>query len=170
MPHQQLERSRLSALRQLKVLDSPFETLFDTITQVASDVCGMPIALISLVDEDRQWFKANVGLPGLQQTPREYSFCTHTIMRDEVLEVEDATQDARFASSPLVTGEPNIRYYAGAPITLPLGECIGTLCVIGHQSGRLNDDQKNTLAGLARIVSKALVARHVMLRTQETNY
>lgn len=161
------EQQRLSSLRQLQVLDSQFETLFDAITRLASEVCGTPIALISLVDEDRQWFKANVGLPGVQQTPREHAFCAHTILGDSLMEVKNASQDPRFAANPLVTGAPDIRFYAGAPIKLPMGENIGTLCVIDRQAGELNELQRRTLAGLANIVAKALIARRMGLEHHE---
>lgn len=114
------EKQRLKALRQLNVLDSPFETIFDTITQLASEVCGTPVALISLVDEHRQWFKSNVGLNGVTETDRSVAFCAHTILTNQILEVPDATQDDRFSENPLVTGNPDIRFYAGAPITLPM--------------------------------------------------
>lgn len=157
------EDARLKALARLNVLDSPYEALFDAITQVASQVCGTPIALISLIDADRQWFKANVGMPGVTETPRELAFCGHAILSDNVLEVPDATLDIRFAENPLVTGSPEIRFYAGAPISLPMGEKIGTLCVIDHVASNLQEHQKTTLAGLANVVAKALVARNMTL-------
>lgn len=138
------EKTRLSALRQLNVLDSPFETMFDDITKLASHVCGTPVALISLVDENRQWFKSEVGLPGVRETPRESAFCAHTIMSPSLMEVADATLDVRFASNPLVLGDPSIRFYAGAPIVMPQGESIGTLCVIDRKANSLNDHQKET--------------------------
>ncbi len=166
-PHPPNESERLKALAKLNVLDSPYEALFDAITQVASQVCGTPIALISLIDADRQWFKANVGLPGVTETPREIAFCGHAILGDNVLEVPDATLDIRFALNPLVTGEPEIRFYAGAPITLPMGEKIGTLCVIDHVDSHLQPHQIETLAGLANVVAKALVARNMTLNNAQ---
>ena len=153
------EPERLKALVDLHVLDTPYEDLFDAIVQLASKVCGTPIALISLIDADRQWFKANVGLPGATETPREHAFCAHAIHSNDIMEVVDATLDARFANNPLVTGQPDIRFYAGAPIALERGEKIGTLCVIDRKTSRLNDYQKDTLEGLANIVAKALLAR-----------
>jgi len=161
----QQEKVRLSALHKLNILDSPFETLFDTIAQVASEVCGTPISLITFVDEDRQWFKANVGLPGITETPREGGFCTYSIMNDGILEVPDATQDDRFWDNQYVTGTPNIRFYAGVPIKLPLGENVGSLCVIDQKPGYLTDHQRIALAGLARIITKALIAREASLKT-----
>jgi GAF domain-containing protein len=157
------EKQRLKALMHLNVLDSPFETIFDSITQLASEVCGMPVSLISLVDEDRQWFKSNVGLPGVTETPRSMAFCAHTILTNEILEIPDASLDDRFLNNPLVTGNPDIRFYAGAPITLPLGENIGSLCVIDTKAGSLNEYQRITLIGLAKITAQLLVARRVSL-------
>ncbi|HSH72621.1 MAG TPA: GAF domain-containing protein [Methylophilaceae bacterium] len=155
------EMARIQALIQLSALDSPYEAIFDTITAIASDVCETPISLISLVDEKRQWFKSNVGLPGITETDREYAFCAQTIKDSVTLEIEDATQDERFFDNPLVTGDPAIRFYCGAPILLPMGETIGTLCVIDRKANVLNTYQKKTLEGLAKLVSQLLVARAV---------
>ncbi|MCB5184287.1 GAF domain-containing protein [Methylobacillus gramineus] len=159
------EQDRVKALHQLLILDSPYETLFDSIVKAASDICEKPIALISLVDENRQWFKAKVGLPSeVTQTPREYAFCAKTILSNEILEVMDASQDDRFFDNPLVTGDPNIRFYAGFPITMPAGENIGTVCVIDSKPGGLNLYQRKALQGLSDITSKALTARLVSLK------
>ena len=117
------EERRLSALRALDVLDTPPEAEFDALVQAASMVCGTPISLVSLIDSERQWIKANVGLPGLTETPREVAFCAHAILQDDILEIRDATADDRFVDNPLVTSDPNIRFYAGA--TLKLSEEIG---------------------------------------------
>lgn len=106
----------LAALHALQVLDTPAEPLFDALARAASLVCNAPVALISLVDAERQWFKANVGLDGVQQTPRDLAFCAHTVLGTEVMVVPDALADTRFADSPLVTGDPHIRFYAGAPV------------------------------------------------------
>ncbi|MFD1123346.1 GAF domain-containing protein [Methylophilus flavus] len=161
------EPDRISALRKLLVLDSPYEAVFDAVAQLASEVCGMPIALISLVDSERQWFKAQVGLEGVRETSRELAFCSHTIRENSVMEIKDATKDSRFQSNPLVTGDPNIVFYAGAPITLPLGEKIGSVCVIDTKPNALTDMQKQVLTGLANITTKALLARRISL--QELN-
>lgn len=158
------EQNRLNALLKLKVLDSPFETIFDTITRIASDVCGTPIALITLVDDKRQWFKSSVGMGCITETPREISFCTHTIESDVLLEVPDATQDERFWDNPLVTGDPTIRFYCGAPIKLPMGENIGSLCVIDTKANYLNEHQRKTVEGLAKLVSQLLVLREINLK------
>jgi GAF domain-containing protein len=130
------ESPRITRLRELMVLDSAPEPLFDSIVQLASEVCGAPIALVSLVDAERQWFKANVGLPGVNETPRDVAFCAHAIEDDALFEVPDAARDPRFRANPLVIGAPDIRFYAGAPLVLPGGERIGTLCVIDRQARR----------------------------------
>ncbi len=158
------EQNRLQALRKLRILDSPYESLFDTITRSISQICMTPIALISFVDEDRQWFKSIIGIDGVTQTPRELGFCAATILSDEILEVNDVTVDERFKDNPLVTGNPNVRFYAGAPITLPLGERIGSLCVIDTKPNQLNEYQKAALEGFAKVISQALLIRDVNSR------
>jgi diguanylate cyclase (GGDEF)-like protein/PAS domain S-box-containing protein len=158
------ERKRLQRLRELGVLDTAPEPLFDLIARIASEACGVPIALLSLVDEERQWFKANVGLPGITETPRDIAFCAHAIASDALFEVPDATLDARFANNPLVTTAPDIRFYAGAPLLLPDGERVGTLCVLDRQPGHLSAAQATTLRQLAAIASEALVARRDLLQ------
>ncbi len=150
------EEKRLAALRRLAVLDTLPEPVFDAITQAAAEVCGVPIALLSLIDAERQWFKSNHGLTGVTQTPRDVAFCDHAIRNDGLMEVADAATDPRFAGNPLVTGEPRIRFYAGAPIVMPGGERIGTVCVIDHAPRQLTDSQRRTLAGLGRIASACL--------------
>ena len=160
------EQQRLNALLKLKVLDSPFETIFDTITRMACDVCGTPIALIALMDENRHWFKSNIGLEQMTETPRDISFCTHTIENDELLEVPDVTQDERFWDNPLVTGYPEIRFYCGVPIKLPMGENVGSLCIIDTKPNYLNATQRKTLEGLAKIVSQLLVLREINLKSK----
>ncbi|MEJ1936055.1 GAF domain-containing protein, partial [Nostoc sp. NIES-2111] len=124
------EPERLRTLQELEVLDSDPEAEFDALAAAAALVCNVPLSLVSLVDHDRQWFKANVGLPGVTQTPRELAFCAHAIVQDDVLEVPDALADERFADNPLVVGAPEIRFYAGAPLRMADGTHAGTLCVI----------------------------------------
>lgn len=158
------EAQRLSRLRTLAILDSEPEPLFDTLTQLASSACGVPIALISLIDTHRQWFKSRVGLPDVTETPRDVSFCAHAILEEDVMEVPDATRDTRFADNPLVTGEPGIRFYAGAPIKLPDGHCIGTLCVIDHHPRILSSRQRQALQHLAQAVCEALLMRERTLQ------
>ena len=158
------ERNRLSALQYLKVLDSPFETIFDSIARMASDVCGTPIALISLVDENRVWFKSNVGLESIIETPRDGSFCQHTLENEELLEIPDAALDERFWDNPMVLGHPDLRFYCGVPIKLPMGEIIGAICVMDLKPNYLNDCQRKTIEGLAKLVSQLLVLREINLK------
>ena len=153
------ESERLERLRALAVLDTAPEPLFDTLSRLAASICGTPIALLSLVDASRQWFKANVGLPGVSETPRDLAFCAHAILGSEVFEVADACADPRFAQNPLVTGEPGIRFYAGAPIELPGGVRLGTLCVIDRQPRRLDAAQTAQLRELAAAAAQALELR-----------
>jgi PAS domain S-box-containing protein len=153
------EVQRLARLRALAVLDSAPEPLFDSFARLAAQIAGTPIALLSLVDDQRQWFKANLGLPGVQQTPRDVAFCAHAILERDVMTVADARTDPRFADNPLVTGEPGIRFYAAAPLTLPSGERLGTLCVIDRAPRQLGDAQKRQLAELAQAVVQALLLR-----------
>ena len=157
------ETRRLAALRELGVLDTLPEPAFDTITATAAQLCGVPIALISLIDAQRQWFKSNHGLPGATETPRELAFCDHAIRDDALMEVEDATRDARFADNPYVTGDPDVRFYAGAPIVLPGGERIGTVCVIDRAPRHLDEHQRATLRHLAAIVGAMLTQRRQLL-------
>lgn len=153
------EELRLATLRALAVLDSDVEPLFDALTKAAAAATGRSIALISLVDADRQWFKSNHGLPGVNETPRDSAFCAHAILGSGLMEVADAEADARFADNPLVTGEPYIRFYAGAPITLQDGMRMGTLCVIDRVPGELDDRQRRVLKQLARAAAGALELR-----------
>jgi PAS domain S-box-containing protein len=157
------EARRLAALHELGVLDSLPEPVFDAIAASAAQVCGVPIALISLIDGHRQWFKSNVGLSGLEEIPRNIAFCDHAIRDTTLLEVADARLDARFADNPLVTGHPDIRFYAGAPIVMAGGERVGTVCVADRRPRRLDDRQRATLESLARIVGAALTQRRRLL-------
>ncbi|WNH49610.1 GAF domain-containing protein [Stenotrophomonas aracearum] len=123
-----IEAERLSTLNSLRILDSDPEPFFDALTQAARTMTGMPIALISLVDGDRQWFKSETGLSGVQEPPRAISFCTWAVQSDVLFEVEDAIENPRFANNPLVVGPPFVRHYVGAPISAK-GESVGTLCL-----------------------------------------
>jgi PAS domain S-box-containing protein len=158
------EAQRLAALRGLEVLDTEAEPVFDAIARMACDVCAAPMALLSLVDEDRQWFKAGVGLDGLAGTPRAVALCAHTIVADDVLVVPDARADARFVDNPLVTGPPFIRLYAGAPLVMAGGERVGTLSVLDAEPRQLSEQQRRQLQALAGIASAALVLRRDLLR------
>jgi len=131
------EAARLAALYELLILDTPPEERFDKIAQFAASEFDVPIVLITLLDSERQWFKARVGTD-VCETGRDISFCSHAILRDDVMVVEDALQDPRFADNPLVTGAPHIRFYAGAPLTLPSGLRLGTLCLIDRRPRTLD--------------------------------
>jgi PAS domain S-box-containing protein len=158
------ETDRLAALERYGILDTPPEPEFDDFTQLASLICQTPIALISLVDGTRQWFKSRVGLE-VCETPRNFSFCQYAIQGAELMEIPDAQLDERYLANPLVTGEPHIRFYAGAPLTTPDGHRIGTLCVIDRAPRRLTSEQRDGLARLARQVMLQLESRidHVRL-------
>ncbi|HZU63910.1 MAG TPA: EAL domain-containing protein [Novosphingobium sp.] len=143
------EAARLRSLYSYDILDTPPDARFDNLAEIASSHFEAPIALVSLVDQDRQWFKAAVGL-GARQTPREQSFCAHAIAsKDEVLIIEDAWADPRFANNPLVTGDPHIRFYAGAPILASNGDPLGTICVIDRQPRLTHPRDARFLARLA---------------------
>jgi|GEM_PF-554726 len=145
------ERDRLAALRSYDILDTPPEEIFDRITHLVAAYLRAPIALISLVDENRQWFKSCYGL-NVRETPRDIAFCAHTIADDDVLVVNDATKDARFNKNPLVTKEPHIRFYAGAPLRNREGFNLGTLCAIDYRPRQFTDEQAQVLADLAHLV------------------
>lgn len=150
------EAQRLVALERTGIMDTEAEQVFDDLVQLASLICGTPIALVSLVDAERQWFKARVGLDA-RQTPRDQAFCAHAIQRTEpLLEVPDAQSDPRFAANPLVTGEPRIRFYAGAPIVTAEGHALGTVCVIDRKPRALSPDQREALVVLARQAARQL--------------
>jgi phosphoribosyl 1,2-cyclic phosphodiesterase len=149
------EPTRLRSLRDLDVLDTGPEPRFDRYTELASTAFDVPIALVSLIDEDRQWFKSHHGLD-VTETPRDMAFCAHAILDDEVFQVPDAIADPRFADNPLVVDDPRVRFYAGAPLTLSDGTRAGTLCVIDHRPRALDDDQLAELRRLADLVTAEL--------------
>jgi diguanylate cyclase (GGDEF)-like protein/PAS domain S-box-containing protein len=168
---QQTEQWRQEALDALEILDSSTEPAFDGLVQAAATICGAPIALISLIDRERQWFKANVGLGGVNETPRQISFCTHAIEQPDLFVVEDAQLDPRFATNPLVTGEPHIRFYAGAPLHLSCGAAVGTLCVIARQPMRLDAKQREMLCKLSNTAVHLLEGRRALrLETRSREY
>ncbi len=156
------ERERLKALASYSIMDSLSEKEYDSITQLAAYICETPIALVSLVDHDRQWFKSKVGLD-VSQTPREISFCQYTIMNDDLFEVNDALDDETFFDNPLVTGDPNIRFYAGTPLKDSNGFNLGSLCVIDTKSKTLNQEQRNAL----RLLGDQVV---VLLQMRKNNF
>ena len=151
------ERQRMQALRDMNLLDTPPEERFDRVTRLAKQVFETPIALVSLVDADRQWFKSRQGLDA-EETPRNISFCGHAILDDKILVVKDATMDRRFCDNPLVCGDPNIRFYAGYPLAAPDGSRVGTLCVIDDKPRQISDEQLKLLRELGRMVEEELIA------------
>lgn len=153
IPHD--ETARIATLRELLILDTPPEDRFDSITTYAASQFNVPIALVSLVDTDRQWFKSACGLDATE-TSREISFCGHAILQDGIFEIPDARDDQRFADNPLVTGPPNIRFYAGAPLKMANGQRVGTLCLIGPHPKHLDSWERQHLLDLAKLVAMEL--------------
>lgn len=150
------EECRLAALHSLRILDTEPEERFDRVTRLAKKLFNVPIALVSLIDEERQWFKSSIGLD-VKETPREFSFCGHAIHDSKTLIIEDTLLDPRFADNPLVVGSPHIRFYAGHPITSPSGENIGTLCIIDTKSRTLSAEEIVSLTDMAALVTDEFV-------------
>ena len=152
------ETARLAALRRYRILDTEPERAFDDLALLASQICQTPMALITLVDADRQWFKARTGID-VTETPRAISFCAHAIKQPELFIVPDARDDARFRDNPFVTGGPFVRFYAGAPLVTPDGHALGTICVIDSVPRTLTADQREALDALRRQVQAQLELR-----------
>jgi GAF domain-containing protein len=145
-----IEASRIAALNRYAILDTEPEQSFDDLVTLAAHICKTPMAMLSLVDEHRQWFKSKVGVQ-VCETPREASICTYAIQQDDLFIVPDTRQDPRFRDNPLVVGEPRVRFYAGAPLINEDGFALGTLCVVDREPRELDEDQKNALLSLRRL-------------------
>lgn len=170
--------ARIQALEDYDVLDTRHESHFDDIAQIASHLCGTSMALISLVDRERQFFKSSVGMPdNMVELPRNTSFCGHALALPDVMEIPDALEDTRFSDNPLVTGEPHIRFYAGVPLRNQDGFALGTLCVLDPKPGTLDDAQRASLISLARLVMRQLeqrrserFSRHIGRMIEQSDY
>lgn len=159
VPHN--ESDRVAELHALAVLDTPPESDFDDIVRIASEICGAPISLVTLVDAERQWFKAKFGDLGVDETPREVAFCAHAIMGRDLMVVPDTAADVRFADNPFVREAHGIRFYAGAPLLTTAGSALGTLCVVDHSPHRLNLDQMRAMRALAKQVTELIELRRL---------
>ncbi len=153
------EKSRLAALSALNILDTPPEDRFDRLTQMTKQILNVPVAVISLVDENRQWFKSCIGLDA-SETPRDISFCGHAINGDDLFIIPDASQDERFADNPLVENDPKIRFYAGCPLKALDGSKLGTLCIIDQRPRQLSAEEQHTLKNFGAIVERELYTIH----------
>ncbi|MES2380287.1 MAG: HAMP domain-containing sensor histidine kinase [Bacteroidota bacterium] len=163
-----VEQDRLKKLLEYQILDTPEEADFDELVKLASSICNTPISLVSLIDDKRQWFKAHIGL-SVRETAREISFCQNAILTNELYIIEDAVHDKRYASNPLVTGDPNIGFYAGMPLTTEDGYNLGTICVIDREPRILNHHQQEALKIIAKQVIKLLELKLSVLREKETS-
>jgi len=162
------EERRVAALHRYSILDTLPEQIYDDVTALASLICGTPMSLVSLVDAERQWFKSTVGVE-MRETPRALSFCAHTLGTRSTLIVPDAQQDTRFMDNPLVTGQPGIRFYAGAPIVEANGHALGTVCVIDTKPRSLSPIQIAALEALARHVMALMEMRHTIAELTRKN-
>jgi hypothetical protein len=160
VPIPRREKQRVAALDRYHILDTPPEEIFDDITTLAALICQTPIALITLIDPHRQWFKSKVGIT-MNETRRDISFCAHAILKRTLFIVEDAAADKRFAWNPLVTADPKIRFYAGAPLITADNHALGTLCVLDHVPRTLRAEQKHAMQALGRQVMALLELRRL---------
>ena len=166
VPVQRNEAARVAALQKYAILDSEPEQGFDDLTLLASWICRTPIALISLVDENRQWFKSKVGI-SVSETSRDIAFCSTAIQQNDVFVVPDALQDERFRTNPLVVSEPHIRFYAGAPLINEDGYALGTLCVIDRTPREFSAEEKEALQALSRLALRQLEFRRNLMLLKE---
>ena len=157
-----LQAARIAELRAYDILDTPRESDFDDVVSLAAAICGTPISVVNLIDEDRQWFKAEVGL-GVRETPLDTSICAHVILEQDFVEIGDTLADSRMADNPLCAGEQGLRFYAGALLQTENGLPLGTLCVLDYQARELNDFQRGALRVLARQVMKQLELRRALI-------
>jgi signal transduction histidine kinase len=162
------EAERLQALREYSILDTLPEKDFEDITKIASEICQTPISLITLIDEERQWFKSKIGIDG-SETPREHAFCAHAINKpDEIFTIKDSRKDSRFSDNPYVTGAPNVVFYTGVPLVNEDGFALGTICVIDNKPRELNETQLQSLCALSNQVVKLLELRKVNKLLEES--
>jgi len=168
-PRISTENLRLDALRAYGILDTPREAAFDDITRLAALICGAPIAVVNLIDRDRQWFKSEIGL-GVRETPLDTSICAHAILQQDLFVVPDTLQDTRFSSNPLVTGDPHLRFYAGALLKTPDGLPLGTVCVLDTQPRLLRPAQAEALQALARQTMAQIELRRLLAQAQKSNH
>ena len=159
------ERERLVALGRYRILDTEPERRFDDLVLLASQICGTPMALITLVDDSRQWFKSRLGI-GVNETPRSISFCSRAIEQPDLFVIPDTLEDRRFCDNPLVRGEPHVRFYAGAPLITPEGHALGTLCVADRVPRDLTSDQVEALLALKRQVETQLELRRNLIELE----
>ncbi len=154
------EQARIQALHSLDILDTPPEERFDSLTRLARRIFGVPIALVSLLDVDRQWFKSAAGIDATE-APRKGSFCSQAVQEDDMLVIPDAHADPRFRQSPFVTGAPHVRFYAGCPLEIPPGNKVGTLCLIDTEAREITAEDLDLLRDLSRLASQELTALHL---------